>query len=528
MQLCSYYSQNAFNVKYSIAYSPNGWTDTELAVLWLEKVFVPHIQAKHGPSVPVILQLDGQNSHTTYRFASLCVKYGIELVITPSHTTHCLQPCDVAVFSPLASAYKKSVNEASLSGKRINKQNLPSLYGKARAEAFKEETIKTAFRKAGIWPLDRTAIKVEAYEPSKDSSCHASMPIPVSQPELLLELEDSTQARSRVLLFNELPFMEYPVTENNPATEPIAPAEESQPSSQTTGNEGATLPAPQFQLVGLIPPLRQNATRNSLLKENQLLRELLEKAKVQIEADYALKLLMQDENERVRQQLYAKKTVDRKRAPGEGQARLMTSNEQLDALAKYDWKRNMEAVLHSTPARDAFKACRMKIKVHEDLQAEKKRAKELQTKEALKKDQQAQAARTKEMKVEERRKEREKTQERKRLEKLAEKARKASERKKAVVTKKALRKKPDMPSDVSTEASGTSSTRPTQAAKTSRKCHVSKETHDKGPVELPLLDKTVTQINSMAKESAVMDLELPIRVTRSTTRKQVVVAAQPQ
>lgn len=497
-------------------------------MLWLEKVFVPHIQAKHGPCVPVILQLDGQNSHTTYRFASLCVKYAIELVITPSHTTHCLQPCDVAVFSPLASAYKKSVSEASLSGQRINKQNLPSLYGKARAEAFKEETIRTAFRKAGVWPLDRTAIKAEAYEPSKDSSCHASMPIPVSQPELLLELEDSIQARSRVLLFNELPFMEYSVTDNNPMTEPIAPGDERQPSSQATGEEGVTTPAPQFQLVGLIPPLRQNATRNSLLKENQLLRELLEKAKVQIEADYALKLLMQGENERVRQQLYTKKTVDRKRAPGEGQARLMTSNEQLDALAKYDWKRNMEAVLHSKPARDAFKACRMKIKIYEDSQAEKKKAKELQTKEALKKDQQAQAAQTKERKAEERQKEREKTQERKRLEKLAEKARKASERKKAADAKTAFRKKQDMPSDVSTEASGASNTRPTQAARTSRKCHVSKEIHDKEPVEPTLLDKMVTQNNSKAKGSAVMDLVVPNRVTRSTTRKQVVVAAQLQ
>lgn len=79
---------------------------------------------------------------------------------------------------------------------------------------------------------------------------------------------------------------------------------------------------------------------------------------------------MEGENAKLREELHGKKKVERKRAPGEGQARLLTSDEQLDALALYDWKKSIEAVHNSKQAKTIFKERRELIRLDEDNRAE--------------------------------------------------------------------------------------------------------------------------------------------------------------
>ena len=190
-------------------------------------------------------------------------------------------------------------------------------------------------------------------------------------------------------------------------------------------------PKAQFRLVGLIPPSRKNASKENLIKENRLLRSLLDKAKSQIEADFACKVLMEDENKRIRQELHGKKKTDRKKAPGEGRGRLMTSSEQLDALAEYDWKHKMEAVLHDPHTKQIFKACRLKIKSDEDALAEEirreKRERELRLRAAQKREKKIQVTLEKARIADEKRQKREEDRARKELERLAEKTRKEEE-----------------------------------------------------------------------------------------------------
>jgi DDE superfamily endonuclease len=84
------------------AFSPKGWTDNELAVDWLRRVFVPKTskQGKHS-----ILILDNHKSHTTGEFQYYCLKHDIHPLYLPALASHKLQPLDVGPFSPLSAAY---------------------------------------------------------------------------------------------------------------------------------------------------------------------------------------------------------------------------------------------------------------------------------------------------------------------------------------------------------------------------------------------------------------------------------------
>ncbi|KAG2744903.1 hypothetical protein P692DRAFT_20837260 [Suillus brevipes Sb2] len=73
------------------------------------------------------------------------------------------------------------------------------------------------------------------------------------------------------------------------------------------------------------------------------LRDWAEKAKQQMEADYAMKKLMEAENGRLRRQLFGQKQNGPRREGGSG-SRHMTCNDMLDALAKADWTANIKVV----------------------------------------------------------------------------------------------------------------------------------------------------------------------------------------
>ncbi|KAF8235673.1 hypothetical protein L208DRAFT_1211361, partial [Tricholoma matsutake] len=88
---------------------------------------------------------DGHNSHCTYGFCKFAADHNIVVISLPSHTTHALQPCDIACFEPLASAWKSKVNSASADYVEITKWNLLVFYGKAREQALKKTTIMLAW-----------------------------------------------------------------------------------------------------------------------------------------------------------------------------------------------------------------------------------------------------------------------------------------------------------------------------------------------------------------------------------------------
>jgi hypothetical protein len=87
-----------------------------MGYLWLSKDYEAQTAAKAAQlGKPRLLILDGHNSHCSFEFLEYADAHNIVILCLPSHTTHRLQPCDVGVFGPLNSTWKKQVNKAVLS-----------------------------------------------------------------------------------------------------------------------------------------------------------------------------------------------------------------------------------------------------------------------------------------------------------------------------------------------------------------------------------------------------------------------------
>ena len=76
--------------------SDNGWMTKDMFIEWF-KMFAQMIP----PSRPVLLVLDGHESHITIDVIEHARANEIHMLCLPSHTSHILQPLDVGSLSPL-------------------------------------------------------------------------------------------------------------------------------------------------------------------------------------------------------------------------------------------------------------------------------------------------------------------------------------------------------------------------------------------------------------------------------------------
>jgi len=173
----------------SISHSPKGWTDQELGELWMMKYFEPATAVRNTTQCHHLLILDSHNSHCTYRFCKFAADHKIIIICLPSHTTHALQPCNIACFEPLAFTQKSEVNLASADYVEITKWSLLVFYRKAREGILKKTTIISTFAKTGIWPLNHHILDPSIFEPSKNTTTtEPSQPLPMRLPTLLIPI----------------------------------------------------------------------------------------------------------------------------------------------------------------------------------------------------------------------------------------------------------------------------------------------------------------------------------------------------
>ncbi|KAL1838324.1 hypothetical protein VTK73DRAFT_4356 [Phialemonium thermophilum] len=134
--------------------SENGWTSNEIALEWLTKVFIP--ESKPPVDRPRLLVLDGHKTHASEDFQFTCYANNILCFYLPPHTSHILQPLDLAVFSPLKTAYRRALGDVALqrnactTGKRV----FLRCYATARERAFTVKNIQSGWRSGGLWPVN--------------------------------------------------------------------------------------------------------------------------------------------------------------------------------------------------------------------------------------------------------------------------------------------------------------------------------------------------------------------------------------
>lgn len=127
-----------------------------------EKKFIPGL----GEQRPVLLVYDGHSTHVNPEVVTLARESNITILKLPAHTSHLLQPLDVAVFKSFKSIWDQRLTE-------WQRQNIGTkLCKQAFAEIFAEtwhrtspKVIQNGFKKGGIYPFNANVIPVEKYDP---------------------------------------------------------------------------------------------------------------------------------------------------------------------------------------------------------------------------------------------------------------------------------------------------------------------------------------------------------------------------
>ncbi|GKU08368.1 unnamed protein product [Fusarium langsethiae] len=155
--LATWYRENNLPDDWAIATSPNGWTDNKLGLEWL-KHFDRSTSARSVGRYRLLI-LDGHGSHHSLDFEKYCQANKIVTLYMPPHSSHLLQPLDVGYFNLLKKAYGQEIEHLiRCSITHVSKTEFfPAFYAAFQA-TMTEKNIKTAFRGAGLVPLDPESV----------------------------------------------------------------------------------------------------------------------------------------------------------------------------------------------------------------------------------------------------------------------------------------------------------------------------------------------------------------------------------
>lgn len=109
---------------------------------------------------------DGHSTHVDDRVIEAAIDNNITIIKIPPHTSHILQPLDLAVFK----SFKQAWDENLISWQRKNHgQNIPkNVFSEYILEVWTKldrRVIENGFAKAGIYPFNRTVVPKSAYDP---------------------------------------------------------------------------------------------------------------------------------------------------------------------------------------------------------------------------------------------------------------------------------------------------------------------------------------------------------------------------
>ena len=127
---------------------------------YIKNHFARHAGITRGNQEPLLLLFDGHRSHISLTLQSWAKERNIILFVLPPHTSHVTQPLDVGVFGPLKKMYYAGCSDYMLKnpGASVTKYDLASLTCKPYLKAMSAENLISAFRKTGVFPVNKNAI----------------------------------------------------------------------------------------------------------------------------------------------------------------------------------------------------------------------------------------------------------------------------------------------------------------------------------------------------------------------------------
>ena len=151
--------QNEGPVNASYSHSDSGFVDRNMYVEWFTKVFVKHIPSER----PAILLQDGATIHISPELIDAAIENNVILLCFPPKLTHILQPCDVVMFRKMRAEISNTMRQIKMlrGDMWVSKNKVPAVFREVCDRSFTPALIKEAFRKCGIYPLNRSAIEIE-------------------------------------------------------------------------------------------------------------------------------------------------------------------------------------------------------------------------------------------------------------------------------------------------------------------------------------------------------------------------------
>ena len=156
------------------ASSSSGWTNKNIFTYW-GLIFLTEI-SRYRLNLPpeirnqsILLLLDGHKSRINFFIARLFDLNGIDILIFPGHTSHLLQPFDVAINSPLKEAYLRRLMMYKLDKgqTRMTINDIRIMMIRCFVDALSESAtpgnISSAFEATGIVPLNMDRVLKSDY-----------------------------------------------------------------------------------------------------------------------------------------------------------------------------------------------------------------------------------------------------------------------------------------------------------------------------------------------------------------------------
>jgi hypothetical protein len=257
----------------AIGTSQNGWTDNELGAAWFKDQFIPFANSQKVSDDPIVLFVDGHDSHESEAFQNSAFESGIIAIAFPSKCTHKLQPLDVVVFSQTQRQWSKHCDRRLYEGVQMDRYNIVDEYMSVRSKSMTPKLLRSAFAATGIFPFNPNIFSDEDFAPAKSSSLSMHLPkdfppevassspiaSDVSDLEIDSDDESDTEAEATKVCFSEIDW-----STDTDDYEPQASPSTAPPSPSAMH----TSPLPPASLADA--PSMSNYTHASLLPQNTL------------------------------------------------------------------------------------------------------------------------------------------------------------------------------------------------------------------------------------------------------------------
>ena len=140
--------------------SDNGWITKEI-FLRTGRKFLKFLESQGWLGRHQLLLMDGHSSHAyNFAFVQLMAAHNVTVVLFPPHCTHFMQPYDSVMLAMLKRNWQDCMRiwNRRHGGVKLGKASFFIPFRRAWNKSMTPNYIQAAFRKTGIWPLDRSKI----------------------------------------------------------------------------------------------------------------------------------------------------------------------------------------------------------------------------------------------------------------------------------------------------------------------------------------------------------------------------------